>query len=400
MAEFDFAIVGGGLAGSVAALALGNLGYKTALIAPAPSREDSRTTALMAQSIRFLEELGVWQAVLPHAAALSTLQILDGTNRLFRAPPVRFQSSEIGLEAFGYNIPNSALLSELRAAVQAHAGITEMHASCTSIDLSATPVVLGLDTDMTVTAGFVIAADGRNSFVRSSAGIDVRRWAYPQTAVVLNFEHSLPHGNMSTEFHTQTGPFTQVPLPGNRSSLVWVQDAGGADRLVSLGPEALSRQIEQCMQSVLGKVAVAGPVQVWPLSGMAARQFGTGNVALIGEAAHVFPPIGAQGLNLSLRDIMALCELAGPKAGHGLAPGTGDRFDRKRRLDVHSRTASVDLLNRSLLSGFLPVQMLRAGGLHFLASVRPFKNFIMQEGIEPGRAFRTFPDMLRKQIRR
>jgi 2-octaprenyl-6-methoxyphenol hydroxylase len=400
MAEFDFAIVGGGLAGSVAALALADLDYRTVLIGPVPSIKDTRTTALMSQSIQFLETLGLWQAILPHAAALSTMQILDGTTRLFRAPPVRFQSSEIGLDAFGYNIPNSALLAELQAAVQAHVNITEIHASCTSLDLSSVPVVLGLEGDMSVTARSVVAADGRNSFVRSGTGIDVRRWTYPQTAIVLNFEHSLPHRNVSTEFHTETGPFTQVPLPGNQSSLVWVQDEPGADMLMSFAPQDLSDQVERRMQSILGKVKVVGPVQAWPLSGMTANRFGTGNIALIGEAAHVFPPIGAQGLNLSLRDIMTLRDLAGPKTSDEPRGGIGDRFATKRRLDVYSRTASVDLLNRSLLSGFLPVQMLRAGGLHFLASVTPFKKFIMQEGIEPGGAFRAIPEMLRKQIRR
>jgi len=218
--------------------------------------------------------------------------------------------------------------------------------------------------------------------------------------MVLNFEHTLPHENISTEFHTESGPFTQVPLPANRSSLVWVQNPSDAVARNELSHVELSNVVEERMQSLLGKVTVEEGVQLWPLSGMMAHRFGKGRIALIGEASHVFPPIGAQGLNLSLRDVMALQDILCTRPELPIAADAGDRFDRKRRADIMSRTASVDLLNRSLLSDFLPVQMMRAAGLHILSALPPLRSIVMREGIEPGRSFRDIPGAIKEKLSR
>ncbi|MGV8939399.1 MAG: UbiH/UbiF family hydroxylase [Allorhizobium sp.] len=398
--QFEIAVVGGGLAGSTAALALARGGRKMALVAPAPPVDDRRTTALMDQSIRLMERMGLWADIEPAAAALSTMQIIDGTNRLLRAPVVSFHSREIGLEAFGYNMPNRALLAVLQKAIAAEPNITAFQVSADSIDIAADTVRIGLNDQTEISADFVVGADGRQSKTRQSAGVTVRTWSYPQTAVVLNFGHSIAHRNVSTEFHTESGPFTQVPLPGQRSSLVWVVRPEQAERLAGLTLPALSQEVESRMQSMLGTVEIEDGVQTWPLSGMAAARFGRGRAAFIGEAAHAFPPIGAQGLNLSLRDVMALVDLLCATPEKPIEADAGDTFDRRRRADVISRTASVDVLNRSLLSGFLPVQMMRAAGLHLLSGVAPLRQIVMQEGIEPGRGLRFLPKLLREKIGR
>jgi 2-octaprenyl-6-methoxyphenol hydroxylase len=398
--DFDIAIIGAGPAGQIAAIALARGGRRVVLVGPEPDGTDRRTTALMDQSIAMLERFGLWQDLKPQAAPLAVMQIIDGTKRLLRAPTVAFRSAEIGLEAFGYNIPNAALLADLSAAVANEALITRKTVPAETIHIGTEVVTIGIQGDAPITAGFVIGADGRRSQTRESAGVGVNTWSYPQTAVVLNFAHTLPHQNISTEFHTETGPFTQVPLPGLRSSLVWVVAPGDADRLTSMPLEQLSAEVESRMQSMLGKVSVEAGVQAWPLSGMTARQYGRGRSAFIGEAGHAFPPIGAQGLNLSLRDIAALEDILIDRGSAPIAADSGDRFDRKRRLDIASRTASVDLLNRSLLSGLLPVQMLRAAGLQVLASVGPLRNLVMQEGVAPGRGLRSLPSLLRKKVGR
>lgn len=400
MDHYEIAVVGGGLAGQVAALAFARAGRKVLALAPDGAVQDRRTTALMDQSIRFMERLGVWPEMADKAAALSTMQILDGTSRLMRAPPVAFRSTEVGLEAFGYNFPNSALLPVLAAALEREPNVTRRNETAASISMLEDRVEIRLSSGDLVSADFVVGADGRRSLVRESAGIDVRRWSYPQSALVLNFAHDLPHRNVSTEFHTESGPFTQVPLPGNRSSLVWVMKPAEAEAASVLSPEALSERVESRMQSLLGKVSVEDGVQIWPLSGMMAKQFGKGRAALIGEAAHVFPPIGAQGLNLSLRDIMALAEIIASPSGAPIPADAGEQFDRRRRIDIGSRTASVDLLNRSLLSDFLPVQMLRAAGLHLLSALPPLRSLVMREGVEPGRGLRSFPSVLFEKLKR
>ncbi len=400
MTHFDIAVVGGGLAGSVAAIALARAGRSVALIAPKGGPNDGRTTALMDQSIRMMERLGLWEAIRPHAAALSTMQIIDGTKRLLRAPTVAFRSAEIGLDAFGYNIPNSALNEILGKAVEAETRITVFGSVAEDIAFDDDKVRITLSDGEELDADFVIGADGRKSKTRETAGVGVRTWSYPQTAVVLNFAHTLPHQNVSTEFHGESGPFTQVPLPGQHSSLVWVVEPKEAERLLGLSLAELSQAVETRMQSMLGKVTVEEGVQAWPLSGMTANRYGKGRAAFIGEAGHAFPPIGAQGLNLSLRDIATLEDILTDRSGGRIDARAGDRFDGRRKLDVLSRTASVDLLNRSLLSGLLPVQMLRATGLQILASFAPLRNLVMHEGVAPGHSLSAFPRFLREKIRR
>lgn len=400
MENFEVAVVGEGLAGSIAALSLARAGRKVALIAPVVDRQDHRTTALMDQSIRFVDSLGLWEPLQHHAAALSTMQILDGTKRLLRAPPAQFRAADLGLYAFGYNIPNRALMDVLRGATAIETNLTRIDASLDHLDLAENEAVISLSNGETVAAQFVVGADGRGSLVRESAGISIKRWAYPQTAVVLNLSHELPHNNVSTEFHTETGPFTQVPLPGNRSSLVWVVKPQEAERLLALSLDQLSLEVETRMQSMLGRVSVDGNAEAWPLSSLMADRFGKGRVALIGEAAHAFPPIGAQGLNLSLRDAMELVQLLSSHAKAPISADAGDTFNRKRRADVMSRTFGVDLLNRSLLSDFLPMQVARAAGLHLLTASGPLRNILMREGIEPGRSFRDLAEALRRPFNR
>jgi 2-octaprenyl-6-methoxyphenol hydroxylase len=398
MERFDIAVVGNGLAGRIAAIALARLGYSIALVGPEAEITDGRTTALMDQSIAFMEGLGVWQKLASRSAALKVMQIIDGTGRLFRAPTVPFRASEIGLDAFGYNFPNAAALEVLNEAISGEKAITRVDGRVASANFADHAVVLELEDGQTIEAGFVAAADGRKSPLREAAGISVRRWSYPQTAVVMNLRHTLPHNNTSTEFHTPTGPFTQVPLPGQMSSLVWVQAPAEAEAFLALSKDEMARRVETRMQSMLGKVTIEGAVQAWPLSGMTAQRFGKGRLGLIGEASHAFPPIGAQGLNLSLRDIIALCDLLGMRSDRDGPRAVGDAFDRARRADVLSRTASVDLLNRSLLSNFLPVQLARAAGLHTLGLFAPLRNLVMREGVAPGRGFRGLTSGLREKI--
>ncbi|OCW56526.1 UbiH/UbiF family hydroxylase [Hoeflea olei] len=382
--HFDIAVVGGGLAGSVAALAAAAEGWRVAFIAPQPPRQDGRTTALLSESVDYLGTLGLWDEVKPKSAPLRTMRILDGTTRLLRSRPVSFRSSDIGLEAFGYNIPNQPLFDALQAATAASPLITRFESPLESATQTDSAIELVLADGARLSAFAAMAADGRNSKLRTEMGIKVRTWSYPQTALVLNFRHSLPHGDTSTEFHTEEGPFTTVPLPGNRSSLVWAVRPDRVDSILSMPRDMLNREVETRMSSILGKVEIDTDVQAWPLSSLIASRFGAGRVMLVGETGHGFPPIGAQGLNLGLRDIMEAIEVLKDAGGPQQAPRAVSAFNRKRLPDIASRTASVDLLNRALMSSFLPVQVLRVGGLAALSSIPPLRNIIMREGMTPG----------------
>ena len=382
--QYDIAVVGGGLAGSVAALAAAAQGWRVAFIAPPPPRQDGRTTALLSESIEFLQRLGIWEEIRPVSAPLRTMRILDGTKRLFRAPPVSFRSSEIDLDAFGYNIPNQPMFDVLQSAIHKSGLIERFESPMVSADQSDETVSLTLADGTLVTARAALAADGRGSKLREAIGIKVKTWSYPQTALVMNFSHSIGHADTSTEFHTEQGPFTQVPLPGNRSSLVWAVKPEEVDAILALPRQILNAEVESRMRSILGAVEVDGVVQAWPLSSLIAESFGTGRTMLVGETGHAFPPIGAQGLNLGLRDIMQAIQSIIDAGGPEQAPKAVNAFNRQRRIDVTSRTAGVDLLNRALLSSFLPVQALRAGGLAALSAIPPLRLLAMREGMTPG----------------
>lgn len=382
--QYDIAVVGGGLAGSVAALAAAAEGWRVAFIAPPPANQDGRTTALLSQSLDLLSRLGVWETVRPSSAPLRTMRILDGTSRLFRAPPVSFQASEIDLDAFGCNIPNQPLFDALHATISGSDLIERLESPLSSVNHGDGKIVLSLRDETEIHAAAALAADGRKSTLREAIGIKTTTWSYPQSALVMNLRHRLAHSDMSTEFHTEHGPFTQVPLPGNRSSLVWVVRPEAVDAILALPRTRLNAQIETRMHSILGAVEVEGNVQAWPLSGLIAASFGKDRTLLVGEAGHAFPPIGAQGLNLGLRDIVQAVEAIRDAGGPQRAIRAIAIYNRKRRLDVTSRTAGVDLLNRTLLSSFLPMQALRAGGLAAMSSISPLRLLAMREGMTPG----------------
>jgi 2-octaprenyl-6-methoxyphenol hydroxylase len=368
-------------------LALSAKGYRTALLGPETDRNDRRTTALMMPAIRFLEEIGVWGDIAPEAAPLASMRIVDATQRLIRSPAVTFRAGEIDETAFGYNIPNAALNQKLAEAVENNPAIKRITQPAIEYRNNGDHVTITLAGGDTLHTRLVVAADGRNSAAREAAGIRTRRWSYPQTAVVLSFAHEVEHENISTEFHTEEGPFTQVPLKGKRSSLVWVVNPGRAEMLLALDDVALAQRIEDMMQSMLGKVTIDIRPQAWPLSGMVPLSFASKRTILIGEAAHVFPPIGAQGLNLGTRDVETLIKAI---ASDPSDPGS-DRviraYDRGRRPDILARTGSVDALNRSLLSPILQAQIARGIGLEMLRSFAPLRAFFMREGLRPGSGF-------------
>ncbi len=382
-------VSGSGPAGMIAALAMAQAGYDVLLAGPVSDQDDRRTTALMMPAIEYLDSLGIWQTIRPDTAALASMRIVDGTRRLIRSPAVTFRASEIGTEAFGYNIPNLVLNRALHEAVTAHPRIARNFSNAAAYQHNADSISVTFSDGQVVTTPLVVAADGRNSLARDAAGIQTRRWRYPQTAVVCSFSHKVPHQNISTEFHTEDGPFTQVPLPGNRSSLVWVANPRHAEKLMALDSKQLAREIETKMQSMLGQITVDTKQQAWPLSGLVPLKFAAKRTILIGEAAHVFPPIGAQGLNLGTRDVETLIAALNKDKQDAGSDRVIRAYDSGRRPDILARTGSVDVLNRTLLSDFLPAQIIRGTGLEILRTVPPLRAFFMREGLRPGGGFKA-----------
>ncbi len=382
----EVVVVGGGAAGLTAAIALAAANVATVLVAGRPRQADNRTTALLGGSVTALETLRVWEKCREHAAAFRVMRLIDDTARLLRAPEVRFEASEIGIPAFGYSIENSHLIAAMVARARELAALTVIEDDACRLAIEDDAITVHLDGGESIAARLVVGADGRRSMCRAAAGIETDGWRYPQTALTFNLGHSRPHDDTSTEFHTEAGPFTLVPLPGLRSSLVFVLASDDADRVAALPDDEMAAEIERRSHSILGKITVEGGHGIFPLAVETARSFGGSRVALVGEAAHVLPPIGAQGLNLGLRDAATISELAVAAHRDGRDLGSADvtaRYEGMRRADVSTRTLAVDLFNRSLLSDFLPVQGARGLGLAMMHRIGPLRRAAMREGVAP-----------------
>lgn len=385
MAKQDFtaeiAVVGGGPSGLVAALALAATGADTLLIAPKPPHIDRRTTALLDGSVQTLRALGVWQALETRAAPLKFLRLVDATQRILRAPEILFDCAELGLEAFGYNVENEILREALLAACRKTARLRISESPVTAVEPDDTGINLVIGEKLE-RVRLVVASDGRKSICRTAAGIGTKARALPQTALVLNLKHSVPHEDTSTEFHTESGPFTFAPLRGNRSSLVCVVTPEEAGTIRAMDDAALAFEIERRAHSMLGKMQVDTARGIFPLGTEIADRFAARRIALIGEAAHVLPPIGAQGLNLGIRDAAQLAELIADSRDDD--PGAETllaEYDRRRSGDVRSRAMVVDFANRSLMSDFLPLHAARGLGLHFARRAGFFRRALMRQGL-------------------
>src|SRR5262245_31319399 len=289
----EVVIVGAGPAGLTTAIALASAGVETVLVANPPSGPDSRTSALLQGSVKALDVLGVWHRCREYAAPLRVLRIIDDTARLLRAPEVCFTASEIGLDAFGHNVENRFLVAALEARARELSALVRIQDEAVAVEIADENVTVRCSGGAAPSARLVIGADGRHSLCRSAAGIDVRGRTYAQTALTFNVGHSRPHHDTSTEFHTEAGPFTLVPLPQRRSSLVFAVDPAEVPSLSMLSDHEMSAEIERRSHSILGQIKVEQGHGAFPLMEATAARFGAGRVALIGEAAHVVAPIGA-----------------------------------------------------------------------------------------------------------
>jgi 2-octaprenyl-6-methoxyphenol hydroxylase len=388
-------VVGGGPAGLTAAIALASAEVETILVAPAAAM-DQRTTALLDSSVKALTVLDIWEQCRAHAAPLKAIRIVDDTRRLFRAPEVFFAAEEIDLDAFGQNIENRLLMPALERRARALGALTWIEDQGDLLQVADASATIRTVAGTVVTARLVIGADGRQSLCRAAAGISVARRTYVQTALTFNLRHTREHDGVSTEFHTGTGPFTLVPLPGRRASLVFVVHPDEARDLIKLSDSLMGEEIERRSHSILGRVDVEPGRGVFPLSLETAARCAAPRIVLVGEAAHTVPPIGAQGLNLGLRDAATIAEIVVTAHREGADIGAGnvtEQYDRMRRADIISRTIAVDVLNRSLLSDFLPLQAARGLGLFLLGRAGALRRAAMREGIMP---FASQPRLMRE----
>ena len=363
-------VVGGGLAGVAAAVAVARTGLATLHLAP-KGPPDRRTSALMGPSVDFLLEAGLIDSPGSHGHPLTRIRIIDATNRLIRAPETLFDSADAGLEAFGWNFPNAGLLAAFEAARADLPNLVTRELPLSSIERTSEGWSLTLSDGSQVTAPLVVGSDGKKSLVRVATGFRAREHGFTQAALVCDLELGRPLDGTSIEFHYQEGPFTLVPAGDKRANLVWIDDREVLKAAQASGPDALRQTLLGKSQHLFGDIRLLTPAHMFLLSTLTVQRAGMDGVVLAGEAAHAFPPIGAQGLNLGLRDVadLAAALKATERSQPNWAVAVSEDYARRRAADLDRTGTIVDTLFRSLLSDFLPAQALRAGGLWALRAL-------------------------------
>ncbi|MCI5112338.1 MAG: UbiH/UbiF family hydroxylase [Marivita sp.] len=391
---YDIVVSGGGIAGLAAAAAFGADGYSVLCLDPAPpvterdaAGSDLRTTAFLQPAQAFLDEIGLWSRLADHAMPLQVMRIVDAGGPEPKARVTKeFNASDISDLPFGWNLPNWLLRREFVAHLEGMETVTfRAGVGTTTLFTREAEARVGLSDGSKVRCKLVIAADGRNSPMRQAAGIDVQTTRFGQKALAFAVTHPIPHGNVSTEIHRTGGPFTFVPLPdldGRPSSaIVWMEEGPNAEALMTLDTEAFEAAMTTRSCSLFGPLTLASRRTIWPIISQHADRLSGERIALVAEAAHVVPPIGAQGLNMSLKDLSVLRDLA-RQAGDEIGSRTMlDAYHRQRIMDIRARVAGITLLNRTSMLSAEPLRDLRATGLDALYTLTPVRKTLMQLGL-------------------
>jgi len=392
MEQTDILISGGGVAGLTAAAAFGAAGFSVVCVDPTPpvtaetdEGADLRTTALLQPARQVLQMAGLWTRLEPYAAPLQIMRIIDAggaepTPRLVKD----FNAAEISDLPFGWNLPNWLLRREMVARLAELPSVSFRPGMATTGLLTrSSQAVVTLSDGTRIAARMVIAADGRGSTMREALGIGVRTIRYGQKALTFAVTHPVPHQNVSTEIHRSGGPFTLVPLPDRDglpcSAVVWMETGPEVTRLHTLPQAEFQAAIDARSCGVLGPLTLATKRLVWPMIAQLAEGMVGERVALMAEAAHVVPPIGAQGLNMSLADLAALLDLA---QSHDL--GTEAMlaaYQRRRYLDVQTRVMGIDALNRASMVEMPMLRDMRAAALRGLYAMTPVRKTLMKAGL-------------------
>jgi len=390
----DILISGGGVAGLTAAAAFGAAGFSVICVDPAPpvtdgtdERADLRTTAFLQPARTLLDEAGLWARLAPHAAALDIMRIVDADGPDPEPRVIKdFVASEISDDPFGWNLPNWLLRREMvvRLAelpnVSFRAGVGT--ASVLTRDSAA---LVTLSDDSRISARLLIAADGRDSPVRRALNIPVHTTRYGQKALAFAVTHPHPHGNISTEVHRSGGPFTLVPLPDRDgkpcSAIVWMERGPEIARLAALPVAAFEAEMTARSAGLYGGLTLVTRRSVWPIISQIADRFEGERTALLAEAAHVVPPIGAQGLNMSLGDLRCLLDLVRADPADIGSRAMLAAYHRRRWPEVKARLTGIDLLNRTSMLGAPALRDLRASALNTLYAMAPVRRTLMKAGL-------------------
>ncbi len=386
--QSDIIIVGAGLVGLTAALACAHKGATVALLDAVDPNEhinidyDGRASAIAASSFHMFQHLGIADRLKTLAQPITDILISDGELSTGISPlTLHFDSQIVDDRPMGYMVENRHLRKALLEAVQSSQSV-ELKAPVRIIDLNETSsnVSIKLDDGSVLTSQVLIAADGRNSFIRKRAGISVTTSNYKQKAIVTTVVHERPHQGVAHELFLPSGPFAILPLTDNRSSIVWSDSARAADAAMALPEAMFAAELARRFGDMYGEVGPCAPRWAYDLSLQMADSYVQGRIALIGDAAHVIHPIAGQGLNMGLRDAAALADIVAETrlTGQELSTQIG-QYETWRNFDNQVLATATDLLNTLFSTRFAPLQHGRRLGLGAIEQFKPAKEFFIRE---------------------
>ncbi|CAI8694106.1 UbiH/UbiF family hydroxylase [Burkholderia pyrrocinia] len=383
--SFDVAVVGGGLVGKTAALALTQSGYKTALLAqpatprPADLAFDTRVYALSSSSQALLERLRVWQA-LDHGrlAPVYDMRVYGDAHA-----ELHFSAYQASEPQLAWIAESSLVETSLDAALRFQPNLTWFDARAQGFDVRDDAAVLTLSSGQVLEADLVVGADGAHSWVRSQMGAKVERRDYRQTGVVANFKASLPHRETAYQWFHEGEIVALLPLPDGHVSLVWSAHTAHADELLALDPAQLAAEVERVSHGQVGTLECVTPAAGFPLALQTVDKLIAPRVALVGDAAHLIHPLAGQGMNLGLRDVAALADaIAGKESFRNL----GDtvllrRYERSRREDIRALMVATDGLQRLFAVPGPLAKAVRNAGMAFVGAQPLVKRWLVSAAL-------------------
>ena len=375
MKNYDIVIAGGGMVGASLALALAPLGLRTAIVEAVPREAgqqpsfDDRSTALSRSTQRMFEAMGIWDAVVAASTPITNIHVSDKGRFGF----AHIDAHEQGVEALGYVVINRVLgrvLQDTLAAVPTRDSLCPASITAASPETGGVAVTLARDGKPEEVAGrLLVAADGANSAVREMVGIGVSQVAYEQRAIIGNLLPEMPMRNRAFERFTSDGPLAMLPVADGRAGFVWVVAERDAERILELDDEAFLARLQQTFGNRLGELTRVGKRSSYPLSLSKALRLTAPRTVLVGNSAHGLHPAAAQGFNLGLRDVAALCDCiadardADPAAFDPGAPEQLARYAEWRRPDQQKLVRFTDGLVRLFGDTRPPIAALRGAGM-------------------------------------
>jgi 2-octaprenyl-6-methoxyphenol hydroxylase len=390
--DAELVIAGAGLTGMLLGIACAGAGLEVTVVDPQDPAAmlelgfDGRSSAIAYGSRLVFDGIALWPDIASEAEPIREIRVADDDSPLF----LHYDSRDLdpgskGETPLGYIVENRVLRRALYERARALPNLQLLAPRrVAALETSATGAIAVLDGGNRLRARLVAAADGKESPLRRAAGIRAIEWRYRQTGIVTTVAHARPHRGIAVEHFLPAGPFAILPMTGNRSSIVWTEDADLAPRLLALPEAEFAAELRARFGGFLGEIEPIGPRWAYPLGLLQAERYVSQRLALVGEAAHVIHPIAGQGLNIAIRDVAALAELIVDQRRRGLDIGDDsvlEQYQRRRRADALLLAAVTDGLNRLFSNTIPPVRLARDLGLAIVNRLPPLKRLLMHHAM-------------------